>query len=100
MALYLVGSGNHARANLLRVRNIGRMLLLVACCLFVAASASAAVTIQVSLPIGHVGAAYSGSISANGGVAPYHYFTIDNGSLPKGLVLNSSTGAVTGTPTA
>jgi hypothetical protein len=99
MALYLVGSGNHARANLLRVRNACQMLLLAAFCVLGVATAHA-IGVHVSLPLGHVGTPYSGSISASGGVAPYHYFTTDNGSLPKGLVLNSTTGAVTGTPTA
>jgi Putative Ig domain/Regulator of chromosome condensation (RCC1) repeat len=42
-----------------------------------------------------VGTAYTGSITATGGITPYAY-TATN--LPAGLVLNSSTGAITGTP--
>ncbi|MFY9980818.1 MAG: choice-of-anchor tandem repeat GloVer-containing protein [Candidatus Sulfotelmatobacter sp.] len=45
-----------------------------------------------------VGVAYSSSLVASGGVTPYT-FSITIGVLPPGLSLNSSTGAVTGTPT-
>jgi len=51
-----------------------------------------------SLPDGAVGKAYPASqISASGGTPPYTFST--TGSFPAGLVLNSSTGAITGTPT-
>jgi len=46
-----------------------------------------------------VGVAYNSSFVATGGVAPYT-FSISVGALPPGLSLNTSTGAVTGTPTA
>ncbi|MBL8174504.1 MAG: putative Ig domain-containing protein, partial [Bryobacterales bacterium] len=52
-----------------------------------------------TLPAGATGQAYSASIAANGGTQPYN-FTITVGSLPTGLSLNASTGAVTGTPSA
>lgn len=43
--------------------------------------------------------AYTGfTVSATGGTAPYTY-SIASGSLPTGVTLNSSTGAVSGTPT-
>jgi YVTN family beta-propeller protein len=45
-----------------------------------------------------VGVAYSSALYAGGGVAPYT-FSIISGLLPPGLSLNSSTGAITGTPT-
>ena len=45
-----------------------------------------------------VGVAYSSALTATGGVAPYT-FSISSGSLPPGLTLNASTGAITGTPT-
>jgi hypothetical protein len=45
-----------------------------------------------------VGVAYSGSCSASNGTAPYTY-SITSGALPAGLTLNTSTGAITGTPT-
>jgi hypothetical protein len=44
-----------------------------------------------------VGTAYSSPLTATGGVPPYTFATT---GLPPGLTVNSSTGAVTGTPTA
>ena len=41
----------------------------------------------------------SGSMTVTGGAMPYT-FSIGSGMLPAGLTLNTSTGAVTGTPTA
>ncbi|MEQ7800927.1 putative Ig domain-containing protein [Pedobacter sp. ASV1-7] len=46
-----------------------------------------------------VGVPYSQTFTASGGVAP-HTFSLSNGTLPQGLTLNSTTGALTGTPTA
>jgi hypothetical protein len=47
---------------------------------------------------GEVGVAFnSGAMSVSGGTAPYTYSIV--GTLPAGLVLNATTGAVTGTPT-
>src|SRR3954454_6474900 len=51
-----------------------------------------------TLPNGNVGTAYSQTVSGSGGTAPYT-FTISSGALPTGLVLNSASGAITGTPT-
>jgi len=51
-----------------------------------------------SVPTASVGAAYSTTISASGGVKPYT-FSVITGSLPTGLTLNSSTGVISGTPT-
>jgi len=45
-----------------------------------------------------LGIAYSSAFTASGGVPPYT-FSITAGSLPPGLTINPSTGAVTGTPT-
>ena len=47
---------------------------------------------------GEVGVFYNSSLVATGGVPPYT-FSIVSGSLPPGLTLNTSTGAITGTPT-
>jgi CSLREA domain-containing protein len=46
-----------------------------------------------------VGVAYSQTLNANGGMAPYTY-SISAGALPAGLTLNSTTGVISGTATA
>jgi hypothetical protein len=51
-----------------------------------------------SLSQGQVSVAYTGTLSATGGTAPYSW-TVKSGSLPAGLSL-STAGAITGTPTA
>ena len=53
------------------------------------------VVTTTSLPGGSVGAPYSGPVAASGGTAPYTYSV---GVLPAGLAINSTTGAITGTP--
>lgn len=45
-----------------------------------------------------IGVAYSQTITASGGVAPYTY-AVSSGSLPTGLSLNTNTGLISGTPT-
>jgi parallel beta-helix repeat protein len=75
------------------------------------ASASASITISIaanattplsigttSVPAGTVGAGYSFALTAHGGTAPYTW-SIASGSLPSGLILDSSTGSISGTPT-
>ncbi|WP_267225594.1 putative Ig domain-containing protein [Dyella silvae] len=52
-----------------------------------------------SLGNGQVGSSYSGGVAASGGTAPYTY-SVSAGSLPAGMSLNTSTGALSGTPTA
>jgi hypothetical protein len=54
--------------------------------------------LPASLPAGVVGTAYNQLITATGGAAPY-VFTVTAGAPPTGLSL-SSTGALTGTPSA
>ena len=51
-----------------------------------------------SMPTGTVRVAYSAALSATGGTTPYTW-SIAGGSLPGGLALNASSGAITGTPT-
>ena len=51
-----------------------------------------------SLASGQTGTAYSATLSATGGTAPYNW-TVKSGSLPAGLSL-SAAGAISGTPTA
>lgn len=65
----------------------------------IAAAGCPVITLSpASLPPGAIGAAYSQTISASGGLAPYT-FSVVAGSLPAGLALNATTGAITGTPT-
>ncbi|HET9177359.1 MAG TPA: putative Ig domain-containing protein [Terriglobia bacterium] len=63
----------------------------------VVVSNSFAIT-TASLPNGTQNTAYSATLAASGGTTPYTW-SISSGSLPAGLTLNSSTGAITGTPT-
>ncbi|MBC8982357.1 autotransporter domain-containing protein [Pseudomonas lurida] len=50
------------------------------------------------LPAGQIGTAYSQSLSAAGGTAPYSYAS--SGALPTGLNLDLASGIVSGTPTS
>jgi len=52
-----------------------------------------------SLPDGTVSSAYNQTVSATGGTTPYTW-SISGGTLPAGLSLNSSSGVISGTPTA
>lgn len=51
----------------------------------------------VALPSGMIGLSYHSTVIATGGTLPYIY-TVSSGVLPPGLLLNSATGALTGTP--
>jgi hypothetical protein len=51
-----------------------------------------------SLPSGQAGVAYSTTLAATGGTPPYTW-TTTSGTLPAGLMLAASTGAISGTPT-
>jgi hypothetical protein len=62
----------------------------------------AGVTITIApatLPAGSINTAYSQTLTASGGKAPYTWSTTA-GTLPAGLALNSTTGVISGTPTA
>ena len=79
------------------------MLALVAAC---GGGGSGAQIVPVTLtittttmPDGVVGTAYNSTVAVNGGSGALT-FSISAGSLPAGLALNASSGAVTGTPTA
>jgi Putative Ig domain len=63
-----------------------------------AARATAQITLACPASTGQVGTAYSSALVATGAPGPYA-FIITAGSLPTGLSLNSTTGAITGTPT-
>ncbi|MBI3471600.1 MAG: putative Ig domain-containing protein, partial [Candidatus Solibacter usitatus] len=55
--------------------------------------------VTTSLPNGATATAYSQTLAASGGTAPYGW-SISSGSLPPGLSLNAASGAITGTPSA
>jgi len=57
------------------------------------------ITNAPTLPAGVSGVSYSQSLAAVGGTTPYTW-SIIAGSLPNGLSLNSSNGAITGTPSS
>jgi hypothetical protein len=52
----------------------------------------------LSLPAGTVGVAYSSTLSLSGGLPPYNW-SIYSGNLPTGLMLQTSSGVISGTPT-
>ncbi len=54
---------------------------------------------NTALPQAGVGVPYVSSVSAQGGIPPYHW-ALKLGSLPPGLSLNPTTGTVSGTATA
>ena len=56
------------------------------------------ITTPSPLPAATVGQTYSVTLAAAGGVSPYTWAV--SGSLPAGLVLNSATGVISGTPGA
>ena len=51
------------------------------------------------LPGGIVGQGYSSALTGTGGLRPYAW-SVSSGALPPGLALDSSSGAITGIPTA
>ena len=63
----------------------------------VAIASSLAIT-SASLPAGQVGLAYTATLAATGGTAPYSW-AITAGSLPAGISLTGTSGALGGTPT-
>ena len=69
-------------------------------CLAMLPAVAATVTISpLSLPGGVVGVAYSQTLTASGGSAPYTW-ALATGTLPAGLMLNVMNGTISGTPTA
>jgi hypothetical protein len=63
-----------------------------------AVSAPTITITPTTLPAAAIAVAYSQSVTASGGTAPYTY-SVTTGALPAGLTL-STAGAITGTPTA
>ncbi len=56
-------------------------------------------TISSVLPPATTGSAYDTTLTVTGGVAPYSFY-VASGQLPQGVLLNDSSGALTGTPGA
>ena len=63
-----------------------------------AATAAPLVVSTSSLPAGTVSSGYNAGLATSGGTSPFNW-SLSSGQLPAGLTL-SSTGAITGTPTA
>jgi Putative Ig domain/Ig-like domain from next to BRCA1 gene len=55
------------------------------------------VILTTTIPYGTRNAAYSQQLSAQGGSVPYQW-AVTSGALPSGLLLNSNTGLISGTP--
>jgi hypothetical protein len=77
------------------------MLLSNACSGFStpATNSTASLTISSVLPSATVGSVYSTTLNVSGGTAPYS-FSVASGALPTSLLLGSTTGTISGTPTA
>lgn len=58
-----------------------------------------AINLKSNMPTGVAGSAYAGAVPEVTGGKPPYTFTL-TGTLPTGLSLDASTGAITGTPTA
>jgi hypothetical protein len=75
-------------------QNTGQQVLTIV----VSAGSPLSIT-TASLANGTVGTAYSQTLAATGGTSPYSW-TLSAGTLPAGLALNTSSGAIAGTPTS
>ena len=62
-------------------------------------TAPLAITTSSPLPNGTINSPYSATLTANGGT-PSYTWSLASGSLPSGLTLNPTTGAISGTPSA
>lgn len=69
-------------------------ILFVSQCLFGGTAAAVSLTIAGKFPTGVATESYAAKATASGGTAPYTY---NQTNLPKGLTINHSTGAITGT---
>jgi hypothetical protein len=64
-----------------------------------ATNSSSSLTISSVLPSATLGSIYNATLNVSGGTAPYG-FLLASGKLPTGLLLGSTTGTISGTPTA
>ncbi len=65
--------------------------------LAISVSSALSIVTPATLPSAQVGVAYSTTIAAAGGVPPYR-FSVNSSLLPPGMVLNTNTGVLSGTP--
>ena len=63
------------------------------------ASQATPTIVTASLPTATTGTSYYQTLLASGGTAPYS-FAVTSGTLPAGLILDSASGAISGTPSA
>jgi hypothetical protein len=100
-------SSNHGRFSQRFVTRVGALMLLlvitlitISCGTVAQASgrSSGGLVLSGSLPPGAVNQSYNAVLSVSGGNSPYQ-FSVQSGTLPPGLTLNSTTGSFTGQPT-
>ena len=60
-------------------------------------SSAQSLAISAVLPAAVMGVSYNATFAVSGGTAPYH-FTLASGELPSGLLLNATTGTISGMP--
>src|ERR1700719_2662886 len=92
------------RPRLLVLGFIILILVFDSCCSGLSSSAKTNPPVPVNfsgsgLPSTAVGSAYSATLTVTGGTAPFS-FSVVSGTLTSGLSLSSTTGVISGTPTA
>lgn len=80
-----------------QVTDSSPLTVTVACTIFVVNTGALSITFGPGSAI--IGTEYSGALAGHGGDTPYTY-SIVSGALPPGLSLSSSTGQISGVPTA
>ena len=93
------GPGSQTSSFVVQVKDFNGSTAETPLALSITVSGPPPLSASASLPQGFVGAAYSGTITSNGGVTPLT-FGVASGNLPDGLTLNKNSGQITGTPTA
>jgi len=79
--------------------NVADVQIVISAALGLGCSATLPLTIpSTTLPGGVVGTAYSATVTASGGTAPYNWSGTTG--LPAGLTINATSGQISGTPTA
>jgi hypothetical protein len=107
-----VGTDNLRQVSFLAVLTVASVVSLSGCAGLVGAPAAktnsgsgsgpggASLAVETSsLPAGTTGTAYSATLEASGGTTPYSW-KVASGSLPAGLTLNVSSGAISGNPSS